>query len=445
MSPRDEIDVAEREAPEVLGAGFDETDMTDPGHRRADGPRMKRRRQQRRARLRRQVFGMGLATLLVVVAVLAGSRIVERMRHRGGRPGTGTPAAEAPRQETWMVIGTVEADRSGDAGWLSLASWNVRQDRGFLMYIPRSTLTEIPGHGQDTLARSLGLGREPLLVTTASNLLGVSFDHYLRVSDQGIRALFDKAGGVTLDIQQRLTANEADGRARVVFAEGRQHLDGARVAEYLGFIDPNGDEISRAVRHASVWSAFWEQYRTGGGGKKLGELFASSRDLFSTDASSAQLERFFGHFASVPAADIQLETMPVTSTGIQSGAQIYAPDSQGVEAMVDRYLAESRPRGAGRVGRRVEILNGNGSPGIGQQVSDLLIPKGFRVVLNQNARSFDYDTTQIVVYTGSAQALATGEEVKRVLGVGELVVSRQQQGIVDLTIVVGKDFLEAKR
>jgi hypothetical protein len=375
--------------------------------------------------------------------VLAGSRLAERVRDGGGR-GTGTPSAEAARQETWMLIGTVEADRSGDAGWLSLSSWNVRQNRGFHMYIPRSTLTEIPGHGQDTLARSLGLGREPLLVSTASNLLGVSFDHYLRISDQGIRALFDKAGGVTLDIQQRLTATDADGRARVVFAEGRQHLDGARVAEYLGFIDPNGDEISRAVRHASIWSAFWEQYRTGGA-KKLGELFASSRDLFTTDASPAQLERFFGHFASVPAADVQLETMPVTSTGIQSGAQIYAPDSQGVEAMVDRYLAEARPRGAGRVGRRVEILNGNGTPGIGQQVSDLLIPKGFRVVLNQNARSFDYDVTQIVVYSGSDQALATAEEVKRVLGVGEVVVSRQQQGIVDLTIVIGKDFLEAKR
>jgi ABC-type uncharacterized transport system substrate-binding protein len=46
-----------------------------------------------------------------------------------------------------------------------------------------------------------------------------------------------------------------------------------------------------------------------------------------------------------------------------------------------------------------------------------------------------------VSYDQSDAGLQTAERAQRLLGVGEVQVSSQGQGIVDLTIVVGKDFL----
>ncbi len=92
---------------------------------------------------------------------------------------------------------------------------------------------------------------------------------------------------------------------------------------------------------------------------------------------------------------------------------------------------------------RVQILNGNGVPGIGEEVAEKLSQENFRVLLSGNARSLDYKTTLIVTYDSSEEGLAMAERARSLLGVGEVQVSAQGQGIVDLTIVVGKDFLRA--
>lgn len=413
------------------------------GYRRP-GLRTQRRRAIERARRRRAVAAMAAAT-----AIVAGIAVVVGLVRGGARSpsppaGDGSPPA-GPRQETWLLIGTVEADASGAADWLSVVSWDPAARKGFMMYVPRSTFAEVPGYGQETLANAMGLGREPLALLTASNLLGVRFDHHLKISDQAAQALFDKLEGITIEVDRRLTRTGSEGRSQVVFAEGRQHLDGRRVAEYLGFVEESGDELSRGVRHALVWSALFGRFRDAGSPQDLGRVFAEAMDLFGTDAGAGQLQQFFGTLASVPASEVHFETMPVRATGIDTGHQLYAPDREAVESMVRQYLAGSRPTGAGEAGRRIEILNGNGRPGIGQEVADLLIPKGFRVILNQNAKSFDYDGTQIVIYSDSKRALAIADEIRTALGVGEVVVSRQRQSIVDVTIVVGRDYLESKR
>jgi hypothetical protein len=92
---------------------------------------------------------------------------------------------------------------------------------------------------------------------------------------------------------------------------------------------------------------------------------------------------------------------------------------------------------------RVQILNGNGIPGIGQDVAELLVGEGFRVILSGNAQRLDHKKTLIITYDPSEDGMAAADRAKELLGVGEVQVSAQEQGIVDLTIVVGKDFPRA--
>lgn len=413
-----------------------------PTHRRGPGPRSQRRKEKRKARRRRR-FSRGFLFVLAGALLVALASVLAPMIARRADEDATLPGEEAGRvQDTWLLVGTVEADPSGEAEWLSVLSWNHEDKKGFMMYVPRSTFVEIPGYGggPESVGKALALGREPLQMSTMSNLLGIHFDHYLRISDQAIQALFDKIEGLSLSVDQRLTRTEGDGRVRLVFAEGEQHLDGKRVAEYLLFVDESGDEISRAVRHASLWSAFFERFRGEGGPEALSQLFAESPDLVSTDAELSDLAAFMGSFASVPAGDVFFETLPVQSEGLEVGVQFYRPEADAVQRIVDRYLAPSRAEGFGQPGRRIQILNGNGIPGIGQEVAEALVPKGFRVVLDANAKSFDYDVTQIVVYSDSEEAIALAEEIRQTLGVGEVIKSRQRQSVVDITIVVGKDY-----
>ncbi len=86
----------------------------------------------------------------------------------------------------------------------------------------------------------------------------------------------------------------------------------------------------------------------------------------------------------------------------------------------------------------VIVLNGNGVPGIGQSVAEHLLPGGFRVVVSENASTFDHRETLVVV--GSADDVALGQRVRDLLGVGSVSVS-VGSGIAPVTVVVGKDFI----
>ncbi len=87
---------------------------------------------------------------------------------------------------------------------------------------------------------------------------------------------------------------------------------------------------------------------------------------------------------------------------------------------------------------RVVVYNGAGTPGVAGAAAQALIRAGVRVVDTQNADSFDYATTQITVRRGD---VARGEEVRRVLGVGEIRNEPSTQDVTDVVIIIGKDYV----
>lgn len=86
----------------------------------------------------------------------------------------------------------------------------------------------------------------------------------------------------------------------------------------------------------------------------------------------------------------------------------------------------------------VIVLNGSGAPGVGEDVAKRIVPEGYRVVVSDNASTFDHEETLIVV--GSEHDRQIAEHVRDLLGVGQVVVSGPPSGIAQVTIVVGKDF-----
>ncbi|MGI9016193.1 MAG: LytR C-terminal domain-containing protein [Euzebya sp.] len=87
------------------------------------------------------------------------------------------------------------------------------------------------------------------------------------------------------------------------------------------------------------------------------------------------------------------------------------------------------------------MLNGVGVPGIGQRVDQALQGLDLRIIRTENARSFDFTATQIVIYEETPELLGAARQVQDALGVGTILVSRQPQSVVDMTVVIGGDFI----
>jgi hypothetical protein len=75
---------------------------------------------------------------------------------------------------------------------------------------------------------------------------------------------------------------------------------------------------------------------------------------------------------------------------------------------------------------------------VGEDVGADLIPAGFRIVLSENADTFDHQTTQIIA-AGSENEPAA-QDARDALGLGKVIVSQVASGLADVTIVVGKDY-----
>src|SRR5204862_44787 len=81
---------------------------------------------------------------------------------------------------------------------------------------------------------------------------------------------------------------------------------------------------------------------------------------------------------------VELPTTPADGGGLQV-------DTRGLKSL--RLLRF--PDIGGRL-VRVVVLNGNGRPGIGAQLSTRLAPVGYRVVASQNLSTFDTEESQVI-------------------------------------------------
>lgn len=401
------------------------------------------RRQASHRRRRLAGTALRVTAFVVGIIVVAGGTVLA-VRSFGGAdedPGPTATAGALPgfgvddAQPTVLLATFDETDPGQRATQVILLADN--GDGGTVVITPSTTIAEIPGHGPLQIGLAYGFGQGPLLELTLDNLLGIDTDTTIGVSRQGWSIFFGRFGGLDLEVPVALTGTSASGQRQVRFESGAQFLDGERVAEYLTFEQSGETELQRIPRVQLVLQTLLDEITEDP--TRLDAVFADGAPMLDTTEPGLLREMLVALAADRAANTLDVRPLPVTSIG--SGDQgSYRLDDLRAEDLVASRLAGSVPDVDDVAGRRLQILNGNGEPGIGQAITARLQPGGFRVVLTRNADRFDYATTRIVVYDDSPEQLALARDVRQRLGVGQVELSETPQGVVDITVVVGADF-----
>jgi hypothetical protein len=252
------------------------------------------------------------------------------------------------------------------------------------LVVPAETQITIPGQGDGTVGEALGL--PPADAGTAvANLLGVGVDHSAVLDRKALADVVDRAGGIEV---------------------GGGTMSGAEVVAMLGDAGAGGTAAFEQVVNGLLQSdATW-----------------TAPDLAEADDPPAVARSLSA------ATGAAVSTLPVSEV---ADGVVQADPEATRQALVEAFGGPDRKV----IG--VIVLNGSGVPGIGQLVAERIVPGGFRVVVSQNAATFDHQETLVVV--GSADDVALGERVRDLLGTGSVNVS-VGSGIAPVTIVVGKDF-----
>jgi LytR cell envelope-related transcriptional attenuator len=356
------------------------------------GGRIRPGRTERGARARR-----GKRIEAAVALVLAVGGAVYASSQLGSDESTATPTAPGP---------------SGQAGPATMLAFSVTGSPHVLLAVigaggtpppaalslPSNVTIVIPGQGQAGTEDLQALPGESLRVGI-SNAMGAWVPHYAVMDLDALGVVIDRGGGLTVDLPDVYTVG-----SRVV-GPGATHLDGTQIRTLL--FDPATDSDVR-------WEAVLTAFLASGDSVR-------SDDLAETDAADA-------------AASVLLDAQgaDVTAAPVREvGGSAFIPDQPSFDQTVADLFGTPEPTS-------VVVQNGNGQPGVGEDAARLLIPAGFRVVISQNAGSFDHAETDIVATDEDHRADA--ERAKQALGVGVVSVSGVPSGLADVSIVVGEDF-----
>jgi hypothetical protein len=272
------------------------------------------------------------------------------------------------------------------------------------MTIPGRTLVEIPGAGGGTVESAARLPGD-LFALTVANLLATEVHHHAVLDLEALAAAVDASGGVTLDVAGTL---EVDGR-RV--GPGPTEVGGTELRTYLA----ESPRVSLEDRWIDVVTALLDG------------------DFTFDTAAAVQADDLAGTNDLIAAAGgAAVEPLPVE---VGEGRIVRADEAALPALLHGAFGIDAGPA------VEVLVLNGNGSPGMGELVARRIVGSGFRVVASGNARAFDVELTEVRVSDPSLGA--AGEEVRRLLGVGTLILTEQGSGLAPITVVMGHDVLGA--
>jgi anionic cell wall polymer biosynthesis LytR-Cps2A-Psr (LCP) family protein len=421
---------------------------------RADTARVGRRAAERKRRRRRAVLRASGAIALLA-ALAAGAVWAAASLDLGGSSTEAPPSADfseppagpPPDAQPTVVLATVdEQDPSGAVDRIIVLAWDRETDAATVLLVPTGITTDLPGHGIGALGDAYAIGDAPLLDAALDNLLSIDLDATIGISRQAWASVFSRAGGLTVDVPERLRVRNEDGSATVRFEAGEQFLDGPRLAELLTLSTGDERELDALPRVQLVLQALLDAIAEDPA--TLDAILADGApmlDITTPETDLALLRTLLAELAEARGSgELVVRTLPVTPLGTGEADSYRLDADRASQLMADRFAA-SRPTVTNRDGgRRVEIRNGNGVAGVSSEVAQAIIPLGFRVLITGNADDFDHDTTRIVVYDDSDEQLAVAREVRDALGVGRVELSEVPQGVVDLTIVVGSDYLDVR-
>lgn len=157
------------------------------------------------------------------------------------------------------------------------------------------------------------------------------------------------------------------------------------------------------------------------------------RKAKETDLNKEEKTKYAGLIAKVSLENTRKVALPVKPLMMENKVY-FEPVRESIDRLVEEiYGIKTRKAKT----TRVVILNGCGIPGIAGKVTEKLVQNGYKITESKNADNFNYTVTQIISFKAD---LTIAKNVREVLGVGEVVRKRAPQDLVDIAVIIGKDY-----
>jgi LCP family protein required for cell wall assembly len=317
-----------------------------------------------------------------------------------------------------------------------------------MLSIPRDTRTEIEGYGVRKINAANMEGGPALTAKTVSNLLGgVAIDRYVRINVLGVAKLIDALGGVTVYVPKDMKYQDDSQHLYINLKAGKQHLNGNQALQLLRFRHDELGDIGRIQRQQMVIRALIDQSLNPATVTQLPKILDVVKEYIDTNLTVEELVALMGFGVRTNRSNMEMLMLPGRfSEKSEFDASYWLPSKRGIAKLMTKHFglestdATSQLQVTEPASVRIAIQDSTGSDrGSLRPLVRALEKSGYHNIYVYKPWSEPLDVTRIVAQQGDTNS---AESIRDVLGLGEVRVESTGSLNSDITIQVGKDWLQ---
>jgi polyisoprenyl-teichoic acid--peptidoglycan teichoic acid transferase len=331
---------------------------------------------------------------------------------------------------------------------IMLLRFDPQTKRTIVLGIPRDTKIERTGFGNEKInAVDQQSGPAAAAKEVSKVLGGVAIDRYIRVNNLGVAKLVDELGGVTVTVPKDIKYQDDSQHFYVNLKAGKQHLDGLKLLGLLRYRhDTNGD-IGRMQRQQMVFRALLEQSLNPMTMARMPQLFSVIQSHVDTNLTVEEFLALGGFSMQNGKSKMQMLMMPGDYNGDgKHGTSYWLPNEKGIQNMMARYF----DRGTIELEQpkvenlRINIEDTSHFPDATARLIKRLNKAGYQNVHLDAAPKIkeDLTTSQFIAQKGNPEV---AEGLAQLLGFGEVKVENSGNLYSDVTIKLGRDWIQKEQ
>ncbi len=358
---------------------------------------------------------------------------------------------------------------------IMIASYNPNTQKANLLSIPRDTFT-----GKNTkkavasqkINSLYNINKTPDKTLAAVNeLTGLDIKYYVVVKTEALIKLVDAIGGVKFNVPMRMKYTDTSQDLVIDLEEGEQVLDGNKAEQLLRFRhnDPQkgvgmtsypaeyGDnDFGRMRTQRDFIIATLKQTLKPSNIFKIGQILEIANENVDTNLELSFVKDYIPYAVELDTENITSATLPGTTPDVSTtnGVSIFVADKKASKELIQSmfYADVTEENEDNTISNNttsisttttqtaedisIELLNGSGDNSKIEKAKKLLEEAGYNVKKTGKTSSI----AQTVITNKKDVTDENLKNIKQVLGKGNISTNKSSTSLVDVTIIIGKDF-----
>ena len=383
-----------------------------------------------------------------------------------------------PIQVLLMGVSTDNGGKLTDT--IIIGTYDPKNQSASLLSIPRDTFigkNAQSGTGSDKINSLYQRGPEKAL-EKVNELTGLDIEYYMVIDNQALIELVDVIGGVDFYVPIDMDYDDTSQDLFIHLKQGMQTLDGDKAEQLLRFRKNNdyttypaeygGDDYGRMRTQREFMIETAKQTVKAKNILKIKDIIDIVYEYVETNLSIATIKDYAPYAINIDIDSIQSVVLPGGSYGPTTTPsypywffiadkkataelieELYGTDEETVETSQEDTVQENETTTETQKNQittevsktdasdiKIEILNGTGSKETLTNVKKMLQKIGYNVVETTNTST----TSKTTIINKTDVDTQFTDNIKELLGVGNISTSSVSSSNVDITIIIGKDY-----